>query len=528
VTQHECKPAVLYAAKSTEDKRGSIPTQLADCRELAEREGWEVVDVFQDEAASAYSGNRGPGLAAARELAERLAPSVLVVQHSDRLARGDGRTADHLADLYSWAVKADVTIRTVEDDLFADPRMGRVMAALMGMRNTEDSRRKSEQVAAGMKRRAERGLFSGPRPFGYVYAKDGNGIKPERSEAAIVRRIFKEYADAGKSLSEIARRLHADRVPTQRQGSKWRQSTIGGILSNSVYVGKVTFRGELVDGVHKSIIKQELWDRAAKRLASRQSRGRGRLPKGNHLFRGGMLRCGECGEAMVPRTRPDWSYYYCNGHSKLGPDFCSMEKAIRRQDIDEAVLDYFERVALDVEATKRHVAEASDRKLAEVRGLRESAERRALAAEDRLNRVRRDYQDGKLEAEDWTEQRKQLEQELGSANAEADRLQGSEAEIERDADVLDAEGEAIRLLTEIQKSIAGEVKSADGIDALRAALGRLFEKFVVHMPDAQIKAHIRPDAIELVEDARGGVTRKLRREPLTKAEKKQRERSPSR
>ncbi len=33
--------AVIYAAKSTEDKHGSIPTQLEDCRALAERHGWE-------------------------------------------------------------------------------------------------------------------------------------------------------------------------------------------------------------------------------------------------------------------------------------------------------------------------------------------------------------------------------------------------------------------------------------------------------------------------------------------------------
>lgn len=33
-------PANLYAAKSTEDHRGSIPTELADHRALAERDGW--------------------------------------------------------------------------------------------------------------------------------------------------------------------------------------------------------------------------------------------------------------------------------------------------------------------------------------------------------------------------------------------------------------------------------------------------------------------------------------------------------
>ena len=55
--------AVLYAAKSTEDKRGSIPTQLDDGRKLAEAEGLEVVAEYSDEAASAYSGDRGPELA---------------------------------------------------------------------------------------------------------------------------------------------------------------------------------------------------------------------------------------------------------------------------------------------------------------------------------------------------------------------------------------------------------------------------------------------------------------------------------
>lgn len=30
-------PAVIYAAKSTEDKHGSIPTQFQDCRQLAAR-----------------------------------------------------------------------------------------------------------------------------------------------------------------------------------------------------------------------------------------------------------------------------------------------------------------------------------------------------------------------------------------------------------------------------------------------------------------------------------------------------------
>ena len=58
-------PVVIYAAKSTEDKHGSIPTQLDDCRALAKREDWHVVGEFSDEGFSAYKGNRGPDLARA-------------------------------------------------------------------------------------------------------------------------------------------------------------------------------------------------------------------------------------------------------------------------------------------------------------------------------------------------------------------------------------------------------------------------------------------------------------------------------
>src|SRR5271165_1103515 len=106
--------AILYAAKSTEDKHGSIPTQLADCRALAAREGWDVVDDYQDEAASAYHGDRGPQLAAALGECESLsaagATCALIVQHSDRLARGDAKQARHLIEVVLWALKHDVQL----------------------------------------------------------------------------------------------------------------------------------------------------------------------------------------------------------------------------------------------------------------------------------------------------------------------------------------------------------------------------------------------------------------------------------
>src|SRR4051794_17860887 len=98
-------PAVIYAAKSTEDLRGSIETQISDCRAAALAAGRRLIGQPQvDENRSGYKASRGPGLAEAKRLAAAAGAEAgiaeLWVQHSDRLARGDGITADHLLQVF--------------------------------------------------------------------------------------------------------------------------------------------------------------------------------------------------------------------------------------------------------------------------------------------------------------------------------------------------------------------------------------------------------------------------------------------
>ena len=48
--------AVIYAAKSSEDEHGSIPTQIADCKAMAEREGWVIAETYKDEKKAPITG----------------------------------------------------------------------------------------------------------------------------------------------------------------------------------------------------------------------------------------------------------------------------------------------------------------------------------------------------------------------------------------------------------------------------------------------------------------------------------------
>ena len=57
--------AVIYARYSSDAQReASIEDQVRLCRELAERQGWEVAEVYADHALSGASALR-PGLSAA-------------------------------------------------------------------------------------------------------------------------------------------------------------------------------------------------------------------------------------------------------------------------------------------------------------------------------------------------------------------------------------------------------------------------------------------------------------------------------
>src|ERR1035438_3030881 len=109
---------VIYAAKSTRDVRGSIPTQISDCHTaIAGLGDRAVVGEYVDEAVSGFSRSRGPGLESAMEHAARIGSdrAELWVQHSDRLARGDGKQARHTVEIALWAPKADVAVCPVED-----------------------------------------------------------------------------------------------------------------------------------------------------------------------------------------------------------------------------------------------------------------------------------------------------------------------------------------------------------------------------------------------------------------------------
>lgn len=498
-------PAVLYAAKSTQDKHLSIPKQLEDGRQKAAEEGWEVIGEFKDEGFSAFSGNRGPDLRRATDLAEQAAAErgttcMLIAQHSDRFARGAGDrpgAADSIIEVWLRMRRVDVHLRTFQNDSM----MGKtVTVAVASEQAHEESKRKSEAVKDGIARRQGKGkTHGGKRRYGYRFEKDVGLVRIE-AERVIVERMHDEY-QAGKSDSAIMRGLIADGVPTAL-GGKWHEPTVRDILMNPLYAGLLRAGGEVLEGDHEPSVSLEKWERSQELRVARgqEGKGRGRPSSGKHLFRKGMLKCGcGCEGSMVPRTthpgkaRPNRaiSETYTSYERQRDPSLCTMGP-VKREAIDGAVYAYFEQVGLDVDATRRQLAESRDLKLAEVRALVEQAETDRRRAEERLERVRRDYQNELIAPDDWSEQREQLTAELTATTGKVEQLQRQVSEVEAWGELHDAERDALEKLADLRRAVAGEINDSASIDAIRAALSRLFEHFVLRRvePGQRIPAHL--------------------------------------
>ncbi len=337
--------AVLYAAKSSEDPRGSIPTQLADCRSAAEREHREVVAEFADEARSAFKGNRGPGLedakTAAMAAAQRHGQAELWVQHSDRLARGDGLVADHLGEIYFAMRRHGVRLRSVQDDANLEDVL---RAVLIGERNYEDSARKAAATKAGKRRAAERGEPQfGIVPDGYLVLRevDAHGRVTRRMvadpERAPVIRLMFELAAQGwvdrAIVLELERRRHL--TAPRKRGARPRPfdaNRVRQTLTNPTYAGLMIQRGEIIGQGQWPAFVSESDFRALQDL--RRARGSadrdpaGRPPEGYVLAR--VACCGICGARMDVVTsryvRKDGSRgrrYVCRTHRER-PHACAV------------------------------------------------------------------------------------------------------------------------------------------------------------------------------------------------------------
>lgn len=416
------------------------------------------------------------------ELAELLTTldeiDYVVIISIDRLGRDD----TFLFDLYGKFKRAGVTLIATNENI-DDSENGLLLRGIQSTLAAHESRRIGKRVRAAITERAEKGKHHAAWPFGLE-----NGGKRTEPGASVVQRVWRESCEGAPQRS-IATKLNAEKVPTASGRGEWRQSAVSRILDNITYTGQIETNGVVYPGTHDALVTMEQWKKVHElRAANKRDSGgqaRGRKPK-RHLFGNGLLKCGHCGGSMLPhtpRTGGGAERYECATHRNSGPNACPMTSVPRAQ-LDTAVFDYFQRVGVDLDATKAELVRQLDAQRDSADQLLAAARHDEQRAQGNYDRMRGEVKEGAISLREWREQwQSELESDLEAARAKREQLEGQHKQASADAlTAAELDSKALHLLASVREQIAGDVTAADGIQGVRAALSRLFDRFEVARP----------------------------------------------
>jgi site-specific DNA recombinase len=159
--------AVIYV-RISQDRTGAhlgVDRQLEDCRALAERHGWDVVETYVDNDISAYSGKRRPDYRRMLDDLEQGLATIVISWHTDRLHR----SPTELEEYIDLSQRRGIDTHTVQaGDLDLSTSSGRMTARIHGAVARHESEHKAERVARARLQKAKAGKWGGGiRPFGW-------------------------------------------------------------------------------------------------------------------------------------------------------------------------------------------------------------------------------------------------------------------------------------------------------------------------------------------------------------------------
>jgi len=412
----------IYTRKSTEDGLEQEYNSLDAQRDAGEAyiasqksEGWVcLADRYDD---GGFTGGNMDRPAVKRLLADIEDGKVdcIVVYKVDRLSR----SLIDFSKIMDVLERQSVSFVSVTQQFNTSSSMGRLMLnVLLSFAQFERemiSERTRDKIAATRRK----GKWSGGMPMlGYDVAPNGGRLHVNDDEATRVREIFELYLNR-LSLIEVVKELDrrgwttkqwTTRKGHERGGKPFNKNSLFKLLTNRIYLGKITYKDEVYEGEHPAIVDEEIFERA-QRLLKRN--GRSGAPYVRNRFGAvlkGLVRCVPCECGMVPTHATKttsgggnkrYRYYVCQNAQSRGWHNCP-SPSVPAPELERFVVEQVKAIGKDtnllaetLEESRRQREEAIGKLENEKRTLerelhRHNTELRELAARGRTNGVTTD------------------------------------------------------------------------------------------------------------------------------------------
>jgi DNA invertase Pin-like site-specific DNA recombinase len=263
--------AALYL-RISQDRDGDelgVARQEHACRQLADRLGVEIVEVFVHNSVSAYTGKIRPGYRDLVDAVRRAKVDMVICWHPDRLTVTP-RELEDLIDLLAGRV----TVHTVNAGTYdLSTAAGQMTARVVAATARYERQQKGERQKGKNEQLARDGWWGGgPVIYGYRAAKVDNDGKQMTTlaiyepEAKWVRWMA-DAVLAGESLLGIERHLNAEGVPAPR-APQWSRYRVRRVLLSPTIAGWTTLHGEpAAPAQWEAIVPRPKWDEVHQVLA---------------------------------------------------------------------------------------------------------------------------------------------------------------------------------------------------------------------------------------------------------------------
>lgn len=344
--------AFINARYSTDNQNpDSIEVQVAKCTEWCHDHGLPILGVYADEATSGMKNSRPQYEAMMQQLRAGVADTVVIYDQSRMFRKMTAWFAfrDELSAIGVSVVS--VTQPMIGKDL-RDPT-NFLTEGSMALFNQIWALQTRQKTMEKMRHMARNGQHTGGKPaLGYMVV-DGR-LEICEEEAAIVRRIFDEYA-GGKSYKQIIDGLNRDGIKT-KHGNTFGTNSLYTILRNEKYIGTIVY-GAMpyredgtrntnakegkdvirIEDALPAIIDKDVFAKVQKSLVVNKTKQGGRpATKRDYPLRGKVF-CADCKSAMTIHTsKVGYFYYRCTAQKRLHT--CS-GPSIRADVLEQTVAD---------------------------------------------------------------------------------------------------------------------------------------------------------------------------------------------
>ncbi|MDD3251804.1 MAG: recombinase family protein [Lachnospiraceae bacterium] len=422
------EPVVGYVRVSTLEQAQegySIHEQAEKLNAYCKAMGWNLVNIYSDPGFSGATLDR-PGIKKVIKDVQAGRCKKVIVWKLDRLSRSQKDTLILLEDVF---LANDCNFVSIMESFDTSTPFGRCIVGILAAFAQMERENIKIRTSMGRHARIRQGYFHGSHaPVGYKFAEKSNDLIIDPYYSKIVREVFQLYI-SGRSIKSIGVEIK------NKYGDKrydWGNNTaVRRILSNPIYMGRVTLGDQIYEGLHEPIVSETDWYLAAAILEHNKT-----MDKRTYAFKAsgatadnlltGLLFCGYCGARMYARkVSKVKKKYICHSVARTSAAMIKSDNCTNRvhpytvEQLDAIVIEEIKKLSLDRSYFDSMVDQMKEEAPDELAAFQERLEE----VEKQIERLLNLYQSGIMELEELQGRLSDLKEEREKLQANIESLE---------------------------------------------------------------------------------------------------------